>query len=121
IYGSSFQGSGTGSSLSQLYLLTPTLAKNSTAQSPGFFGTTRRPGTKIVVMSSATDLVVALTGASGAPYGVRLLDVLIRAGRRIHVTLSPAAAEVLAFELDRQVSVDSFTLRDLLGDTAALG
>lgn len=70
-------------------------------------------------MNSATDLVLAMTGASGAPYGVRLLEVLVRAGRRVHLTVSPAAAEVLAFELDRPVSVDCFTLRDLLGDLAA--
>ena len=44
---------------------------------------------------AATDLVVAMTGASGAPYGVRLLEVLLRAGRTVHLTLSPAAVEVL--------------------------
>lgn len=70
-------------------------------------------------MTSATDLVVAMTGASGAPYGVRLLEVLIRAGRRVHLTLSPAAAEVLAFELDREISVDCFSLPELLGEVAA--
>ena len=32
---------------------------------------------------AATDLVLAMTGASGAPYGVRLLHVLLRAGRTV--------------------------------------
>src|SRR2546425_5574370 len=67
---------------------------------------------------SATDLVVALTGASGAPYGVRLLEVLLRAGRSVHLTLSPAAAEVIAQELKRSVQLDRFDARTLLGPVA---
>jgi len=66
-----------------------------------------------------SDFVLAFTGASGAPYGVRLLEVLLRAGRRVHLTLSPAAAEVIEQELDRQVRLDGFDLHDLLGDTMA--
>jgi len=64
------------------------------------------------------DLVLALTGASGAPYGVRLLEVLLQVGRRVHLTLSPAGAEVLQQELDRRVCLECFALADLLGDTA---
>jgi 4-hydroxy-3-polyprenylbenzoate decarboxylase len=67
---------------------------------------------------AATDLVVALTGASGAPYGVRLLDVLLRAGRTVHLTISPAAVEVLALELGRAVRLDRFDPADLLGTSA---
>jgi flavin prenyltransferase len=67
---------------------------------------------------AAGDLVLAMTGASGAPYGVRLLEVLLRAGRRVHLTLSPAGAEVLEHELDRRVRIDHFALADLLGDAA---
>ncbi len=63
---------------------------------------------------AASDLVLALTGASGMPYGVRLLEVLLRAGRTVHLTLSPAAVEVLVQELDRQVHLDRFNLTDLL-------
>ena len=65
-----------------------------------------------------TDLVVALTGASGAPYGVRLLEVLLRAGRTVHLTISPAAVEVMDRELERHVRLDDFQLRDLLGEPA---
>jgi 4-hydroxy-3-polyprenylbenzoate decarboxylase len=65
---------------------------------------------------AATDLVLALTGASGSPYGVRLLEVLLRAGRTVHLTLSPAAIEVLAHEMDRHVRLDKFALADLLGE-----
>jgi 4-hydroxy-3-polyprenylbenzoate decarboxylase len=67
---------------------------------------------------AATDLVVALTGASGAAYGVRLVEVLLRAGRTVHLTLSPAAVEVLEQELGRRVRLDRFELRDLLGEAA---
>jgi flavin prenyltransferase len=67
---------------------------------------------------AASDLVLAMTGASGAPYGVRLLEVLLRAGRTVHLTLSPAAAEVLEQELGHRVQLDRFDLRDLLGDAA---
>src|SRR5437016_2782913 len=31
------------------------------------------------------DLVLAMTGASGAPYGVRLLEALLEAGRTVHL------------------------------------
>src|SRR5438270_6470553 len=67
---------------------------------------------------AATDLVLAFTGASGSPYGVRLLEVLLRAGRTVHLTLSPAGVEVLAHELDRHIRLDRFALTDLLGDAA---
>lgn len=68
---------------------------------------------------AAEDLVLAMTGASGAPYGVRLLEVLLRAGRTIHLTLSPAAGQVMEQELDRRVRLDQFRLADLFGDEAA--
>ena len=69
---------------------------------------------------AAADLVVAFTGASGAPYGVRLLEVLLHAGRTVHLTLSPAAVEVIERELNRTVQLGRFELRDLLGDSPAL-
>lgn len=67
---------------------------------------------------AADDLVLAMTGASGAPYGVRLLEVLLRAGRTVHLTLSSAAVEVLLLEMGRRVRPERFDLRDLLGDAA---
>jgi 4-hydroxy-3-polyprenylbenzoate decarboxylase len=66
---------------------------------------------------SATDLVLAMTGASGAPYGVRLLEILLQAGRRVHLTLSPAAVQVLEQELDRHINLERFNLADLLGNS----
>ncbi len=67
---------------------------------------------------AAADLVLALTGASGIPYGVRLLEVLLGRGRTVHLTMSPAAVEVARRELDRNVRLDRFDPADLLGDAA---
>jgi 4-hydroxy-3-polyprenylbenzoate decarboxylase len=70
---------------------------------------------------ASSDLVVAMTGASGAVYGVRLVEVLLRAGRRVHFTLSPAAAEVIEQELRRKVRLDVFDATHLFdSSTAAL-
>jgi 4-hydroxy-3-polyprenylbenzoate decarboxylase len=64
---------------------------------------------------AANDLVVAMTGASGAPYGVRLLEVLFRAGRTVHLVLSPAAVQVIQQEMDRHIDLANFHITDLLG------
>src|SRR5947209_3978463 len=69
---------------------------------------------------AATDFVLAMSGASGAPYGVQLLEVLLQTGRTVHLTLSPAAVEVLEQELDRKVRLDRFELADLLGEASNL-
>jgi 4-hydroxy-3-polyprenylbenzoate decarboxylase len=56
----------------------------------------------------ADDLVVAITGASGSPYGVRLLDVLLRAGRTVHLVISPAATQVMERELGVTIDLTRF-------------
>jgi 4-hydroxy-3-polyprenylbenzoate decarboxylase len=67
------------------------------------------------ITMAATDLVVAMTGASGSPYGVRLLEVLLRAGRTVHLTISPAAVEVMERELERTLRLTEFRPADLFG------
>ncbi len=57
---------------------------------------------------SRNDLVVGLTGASGAPYAVRLVEVLARAGRTVHLSISPSGAQVLREELGIEVDLDRF-------------
>jgi len=57
---------------------------------------------------AAHDLVLAITGASGSPYAVRLLEMLLRAERTVHLTISPAAVEVFHAELHRTISLDPF-------------
>ena len=68
---------------------------------------------------AADDLVVAITGASGSAYAVRLLEALLRAGRNVHLTISPSAVEVMERELERKVRLDAFDPADLLGDAAS--
>ena len=45
-------------------------------------------------------LVVAISGASGAVYSRRLLEVVCTAGHRVRLTVSPAGAAVLRTELN---------------------
>ncbi|HEV3236531.1 MAG TPA: flavoprotein, partial [Gemmataceae bacterium] len=69
---------------------------------------------------ASNHLVLAFTGASGAPYGVRLLEVVLQAGYDVHLIISPAAVLVAERELDRHIDVNRFTLADLLGPKVAL-
>lgn len=66
------------------------------------------------------DIVVAMTGASGSIYGIRLLEVLLRSGRHVHLVISPAATEVFQRELSRSVRLEPerFDPRQLLGPAA---
>lgn len=65
-------------------------------------------------------IVMAMTGASGALYGVRLLEVLLASGREIHLTISPSGQAVIAEELHRQIDLDRFDVESLLGARAPL-
>lgn len=62
-------------------------------------------------------IVVAITGASGAAYGVRLVEVLLAAGREIHLTISPSGQAVFETEVGRRIDLDRFDLAALLGAT----
>jgi len=57
-------------------------------------------------------IVVAITGASGAPYAVRLLESLVRAQRSVHLIVSSHGLRLLDTELGIG-SVDA--LRDKVG------
>jgi 4-hydroxy-3-polyprenylbenzoate decarboxylase len=45
-------------------------------------------------------ITLALTGASGLPYGMRLLECLLQGGQRVHLVYSQAAQIVAKQELD---------------------
>jgi 4-hydroxy-3-polyprenylbenzoate decarboxylase len=59
-------------------------------------------------MSEELPLVLAMTGASGAPYAVRLLQTLTRSGRPVHLTISASAIQVLREEMGISVSPSRF-------------
>jgi 4-hydroxy-3-polyprenylbenzoate decarboxylase len=61
-------------------------------------------------------IVIGITGASGAAYAVRLLEVLLRSGRWVQLSISPAGAVVLRQELGLVVDLVEFQLSDLLPD-----
>jgi hypothetical protein len=72
-------------------------------------------GPPLYSVGAASVLVVAITGASGAPYGVRLLEVLLAAGREVHLSVSPSGQAVIQEELGRRVDLDRFDVAELLG------
>jgi len=51
-------------------------------------------------MPSPQTITLAFTGASGMPYGLRLLECLLAAGRRVYLLYSPAAQIVAKQECD---------------------
>ena len=69
-------------------------------------------------MADQSPLVVAITGASGAPYGVRLLEVVLAAGHEVHLSVSPSGQAVIQEELGRRVDLERFDVADLLGRPA---
>jgi 4-hydroxy-3-polyprenylbenzoate decarboxylase len=69
-------------------------------------------------MADPLPLVVAITGASGAPYGVRLLEVVLAAGREVHLAISPSGQAVIQEELGRRVDLERFDVATLLGGPA---
>ncbi len=61
-------------------------------------------------------LVLAITGASGAIYSMRLLEVLLNTGYDVHLTITPAGRDVLKQELDLVVDLDDFHPHTLMLD-----
>ncbi len=61
-----------------------------------------------------TNIVLAITGASGAIYAIRLLEALIEANRHVHLSISHAAQVVLKQELGFDVDLKHFKLSSLL-------
>lgn len=59
-------------------------------------------------------IVLAITGASGAVYAVRLLEVLLQAGRDVYLTISDSGRVVIRQELGKEVNLDRFALSSLL-------
>ena len=54
-------------------------------------------------MSDKKPVILAMTGASGAPYGLRLLQCLLDAGVPVYLLVSKAAQVVLAMETEYDI------------------
>ncbi len=53
-------------------------------------------------------IVLAITGASGAAYAVRLLETLLGAGREVYLSISPSGWAVLETELGIKIDLERF-------------
>jgi 4-hydroxy-3-polyprenylbenzoate decarboxylase len=64
-------------------------------------------------------IILGITGASGAIYAVRLLDVLLNAGRDVHLTISTSGRDVIKHELKLDIDLNNFAPSHLrLSDNA---
>jgi len=55
-------------------------------------------------MTAPARLILGITGASGAIYGIRLLDHLKTAGIESHLVLTPAAERAIAYETPLKIA-----------------
>ena len=63
------------------------------------------------------NIVLAITGASGSAYAIRLAQVLLGAGHHIHLVVSGAARQVAAQELDVSIPADDAPIDEWLDFT----
>jgi len=66
-------------------------------------------------------LVLAITGASGAVYARRLLEVLLAGGQSIHLMISPSGKQVIQQELQINLDLNDFQVDDFLGERSQVG
>ena len=59
-------------------------------------------------------IVLALTGASGVQYGVRLLDYLLQDGHRVYLLVTKAAQVVISMETEFNWPASSHALEEML-------
>ena len=60
------------------------------------------------------NIVLAMTGASGAVYALRLLEVLLEADQHVHISISDSARLVLKQELGLAIDLKNFEPASLL-------
>ncbi|HEX2475943.1 MAG TPA: flavin prenyltransferase UbiX [Lacipirellulaceae bacterium] len=58
-------------------------------------------------------ICIGITGASGAVYAVRLLEVLRAAGRDVHLSISPSGRDVMLQELKIDLDLEHFEASNL--------
>lgn len=69
----------------------------------------------------ATPIAVALTGASGVQYGLRLIGCLVAAGHEVYVMISKAAHRVIAIETDLELPAQPDRLAGMLTEHYGAG
>ena len=67
-------------------------------------------------MVAPKNVCVGITGASGAVYAVRLIEVLLATGHDVHLSISPSGATVIHEEMDLKVSLKNFKPEQLMLD-----
>lgn len=67
-------------------------------------------------MKTPKNICVGITGASGAVYSLRLLEVLLATGHDVHLSISPTGAQVIHEEMDLRVDLDNFKPGSLMLD-----
>lgn len=65
-------------------------------------------------MSGTLPITLAMTGASGAAYGLRLLECLLKAQRRVYFMISDAARTVVKMEMGIELPADVLALEQFL-------
>lgn len=65
------------------------------------------------------NICLGITGASGAVYSIRLIEVLLATGHDVHLSISPTGAQVIREELDLTVELEDFSAADLMLDDIA--
>jgi len=65
------------------------------------------------------NVCVGITGASGAVYAIRLVEVLLATGHDVHLSISPSGAQVIDEEMGLKVNLKKFKASDLMLDDVA--
>lgn len=64
--------------------------------------------------SKPKNICIGVTGASGAVYSLRLVEVLLATGYDVHLSISPSGAQVIHEEMDLRVDLNDFQPADLM-------
>jgi len=64
-----------------------------------------------------TPVTLAMTGASGAAYGLRLLEVLLKSGRPVYLLVSKAAQMVLSMESELAIPAKPSEMQTFFSET----
>ncbi|MFY0665448.1 MAG: UbiX family flavin prenyltransferase [Natronospirillum sp.] len=64
--------------------------------------------------TSSAPIAIGITGASGAQYGLRLTEILLKAGQPVYLMVSKAALMVMALETDVEMPAKPAAIHEFL-------